>query len=201
MRDRTRFSRKIFLAPKLRKWNKNVPKNGFFEYIEKFCDYVLLNLFYNENLYYLLCSWTDPIFGKTLVPEISAKMFSANQIAGCFNRTYLQNKSMKQSDFFYSDKNSHKLKLIKKILDGRDQKWVWPVWSRDSKIGCIPRMNWRNQLIFCMTVQIQERKKLFQWFLGGPGQKWAWSSGSWDPKIYWISLWIEMVFCTLTVIQ
>ena len=38
---------------------------------------------------------------------------------------------------------------MRKFLDEHGQKWVWPVWSQDSKIG----------------------KKLFQSFLGGPGQK------------------------------
>ena len=33
------------------------------------------------------------------------------------------------------------LKLIKKILGGHGQKWVWPVWSQDSQSGCITRMN------------------------------------------------------------
>ena len=55
----------------------------------------LLNLFFNENLYYLLCSYTNPIFGKFFVPEIWAKMSSANQIAGFFNEPYLHNKSVK----------------------------------------------------------------------------------------------------------
>ena len=32
---------------------------------------------------------------EIFVPEIWAKMFSANQIAGFFNQPYLQNKSMK----------------------------------------------------------------------------------------------------------
>ena len=45
---------------------------------------------FNENLYYYLCSCTIPIFGKILVPEIWAKMFSANQIAEFFNQTYLK---------------------------------------------------------------------------------------------------------------
>ena len=91
--------------------------------------------------------------------------------------------------------------MIRKLLDGHGQKWVWLVWSQDSKIGCISSMNWWNELIFCMVVQIQESKKLFQWFLGEPGQKWAWSVSSWDPKICWISLWIELIFCILTVMQ
>ena len=64
-------------------------------------------------------------------------------------------------------------KLIRKLLDEWGQNWVWPVWSEDSKIGCILRMNWWKKLIFSMAVQIQESKKLFQLFLGGPGQKWV----------------------------
>ena len=36
VRDRTGFSRKMFLPPKLGKWTKNGPKTGFFEFIAKF---------------------------------------------------------------------------------------------------------------------------------------------------------------------
>ena len=72
-----------------------IGKKQFFKYFEKFCHQSLLNLFCNENLYYLLFSCTNPLFGKILVPEIWTKMFSANQIAGFFNQPYLQNKSMK----------------------------------------------------------------------------------------------------------
>ena len=28
-------------------------------------------------------------------------------------------------------------KLIQKFLGGSSQKWVWPLWSQDTKIGCI----------------------------------------------------------------
>ena len=54
-------------------------------------------------------------------------MFSANQIARFFNEPYLQNKSMKESDFLYIDTISCKLKDDQKILSRHDQKWVWPV--------------------------------------------------------------------------
>ena len=82
---RSRFSGKIFFTTRIGrmgpKWAKNLV--------------ILLSLIYNENLYYLLCSCTNPIFEKIFVPEIWAKMFSAIQIAGLFNLPYLQNKSMK----------------------------------------------------------------------------------------------------------
>ena len=73
---------------------KNMPKTVFFELNEKFGHWFLLNLFYSENRYFLLCSCTSPMFAKIFVPEIWARMFSANQIAGYFNQPYLQNKSV-----------------------------------------------------------------------------------------------------------
>ena len=73
-------------------------------------------MIYNENLFYLLCSCANAIFGKIFVPEIYAKMFSANQIAGHFNQPYLQKKSVKLPDFLHVDTNSHKLKVDQKML-------------------------------------------------------------------------------------
>ena len=93
--DRAGFPGKKILPQKLGKWTKNGPKTGFFEFIEKLGHLFVLDLFYNENLYYLLCSCTNTIFGKIFVSEIWAKMSSAYQIAGFFNQPYLQNKSMK----------------------------------------------------------------------------------------------------------
>ena len=114
------FLENNFLPPKLGKWAKNGQKTGFSEYIEKFYQF-LLNLLYNEYVYYLLCSCTNSMFGKILVLEIWTKMFSANQIAGFFNQPYLQNKSMKQPDFLHVDTNLHKLKVDQKIFG-----WAWP---------------------------------------------------------------------------
>ena len=70
-----------------------------------------MNLIYNENLYYLLCFCTNPILGKIFVFEIWAKMFSVSQIAGFFNRPYLQNKSMNWPDFLHHGTSSQKLKV------------------------------------------------------------------------------------------
>ena len=103
-----------FILPKNQE--KGPKQASFYQLIGKFGHQFLLNLIYNENLYYLLCSCTNPIFGKIFVPEIWAKMFSANQIAGFFNQPYLQNKSMKQPDFLDVDKNSHILKVDQKFL-------------------------------------------------------------------------------------
>ena len=74
-------------------------------------------MFYNGNLYYLLCSCTNPIFGKIFVPGIWVKMFSVNQFAEFLNQPYLQNKSMKSPDFLHVNSNSHKLKVDQRILE------------------------------------------------------------------------------------
>ena len=54
--------------------------------------------------------------GKNFVPEIWAKMFSANQITVFFNQPYLQSKLMKQPDFLHVDTNLHKLKVDQKMF-------------------------------------------------------------------------------------
>ena len=157
------FPEKFFLLPKLGKWTKDGRKTGFFEFIEKFCHQSLLNLFYlNENLYYCLCSCLNPIFTKIFVPEIWVKVFSANQIAGFYNQPCFQNKRMNQLDFLDVDTNSQNLKVYQKFFRRHVQKWVWPVWSHDSKIDCISRMSRWNKLVLCMVVEIQESEKLFQ---------------------------------------
>ena len=74
----------------------------------------------------LLCSCTDPMFGKIFVPEILAKIFSANEIVGFFNQPYLQSKSTKQLDFLHVDTNSGKL-----IVDQKCFGWAW------SKMGVV----------------------------------------------------------------
>ena len=48
--DRAGFSREIFFAPKIGKMDQKWTKNGFLDLLKN-----LLNLFYNKNLYYLLC--------------------------------------------------------------------------------------------------------------------------------------------------
>ena len=58
-----------------------------------------------------MLGWTNLIFGKIVVPEISAKMLLGNEIAGFLNQLYLQNKVMKIPDFLHVDTNSLKIKV------------------------------------------------------------------------------------------
>ena len=55
--------------------------------------------FCNENLHYLPRTSSNLIFEKNLVPEIGARMLSANQIAGFLNPTIYSEKMMKQPFF------------------------------------------------------------------------------------------------------
>ena len=90
----------IYFCPKS---GENGPKIGFIGFIGKFSHCIFLNLVYKEISYYLLYSCTNPMLGKNLVPEIWAKMLSANQIAGFLNWLYLQKIEMKSPDFLHVD--------------------------------------------------------------------------------------------------
>ena len=66
-------------ASKISKMDQKIgQKQAFLEFIENIGDEFLL------NLYYLVCSYTNPTFEKILVPEIWAKMFSGNHFEGLF---------------------------------------------------------------------------------------------------------------------
>ena len=67
LRVTARFFGKICFAPKMGKIEKIV----FSEFIKKSIIFIyFLNVLYNESLYRLMCSYTNPVFGKNLVPEI-----------------------------------------------------------------------------------------------------------------------------------
>ena len=113
------FSERFF-APKIGKMDHKWARNRVVWIYWK-----ILSLIFTEFVLY----WKFILFavflhksliGKILVPDIWAKMFSANQIAGFFNQPYLQNKSMKQPDFLHVDTNSYKLKIDWKIFG-----WAW----------------------------------------------------------------------------
>ena len=53
------------------------------------------------------------------------------------------------------------------FLGDHGQKWVWLVWSRDSKINCITKLDWWSKLIFCMLIKSQNAKSWFNDFWVG----------------------------------
>ena len=79
------FAEKKCFAPKIGKMVQKWAQNRVFWIYWK-----LLSLVCTE---FVLCSCTNPIFGKRFISEIWAKMVSANNITGFFNLLYLQNQS------------------------------------------------------------------------------------------------------------
>ena len=63
----------------------NKPKIGLKQNFFNLLKNLVFNLFHNKSLYYLLCSCTNSIFAKNLVPKIYAEILSANQIARFLN--------------------------------------------------------------------------------------------------------------------
>ena len=49
---------------------------------------------------------------------------------------------MKLTDFSRIDTDLQMLKADQNFFGGHDQKWVWPVWSQDSKTEGGSKMNW-----------------------------------------------------------
>ena len=82
--DWAEFSQKKFFCPKI--WEngpKMGQKQGFLNLSKDLVFNFLLNLFYNENLYYLLCSSTNPIFlflGKFLFLRYGPKCSQLNRL-------------------------------------------------------------------------------------------------------------------------
>ena len=62
------------------------PKIGFFVFIGKLSHSFFMIMFYDKDLYYLLYSCTNSIFGGDLVLEIWVEMLLTNQIAGFLNQ-------------------------------------------------------------------------------------------------------------------
>ena len=145
---------------------------------------ILLNLFCNENVYYLLCSCTNSIFRKNLVPEVYAKMLSANQIAWFLNEIFLQSKLSKSglktlkftrmnplqewmdgiNWFLHAGRNSCTLKGDQKFIG---LAWSRIVWSLDSKIDFISKLNKGINWFFACWYKFRKAKNWFNHFWVG----------------------------------
>ena len=64
-----------------------------------------------------------------------------------------------------------KSKVIKNLLGGHDQEWVWRVWSWDSEIDCISKLNIWNKLIFLHTGTKKAKLKVDSMIFGWPLSK------------------------------
>ena len=108
-------------------------------------------MFYNEDLYYLLCSCTNPISGKILVPEIWTKIYSANQIPGFFNQ-HISRTNQWNSPIFHVDTNLHKLKVDWEIF-----------WMGVTRNGC-GQFGHRTLKLAVSQKRIDEMNWLFAWW-------------------------------------
>ena len=72
------------------------------------------------------------LFGKSVIPEIQAKIISATEIAGYLNQAFLQSKLMKRLHFLYVDTNSQKLKVDWKVFGG--------AWSKMSVANLVSEL-------------------------------------------------------------
>ena len=158
-------------------------------------------MFYSENLYYLLCCCTNPIFGKKPVPEIYAKMLSANQIAGFLNILFLQITLMKQPHFLHVDTNSQDLKV--------DWKFFWTdmmrKWCSQSGLWTLKltlSQEWTNRFNCFLTFwyKFTQIKRWLKMFGVGMVKK---KCGQPDDRnlkftVYWrMNRWNKLIFCTL----
>ena len=91
---------------------KKSQKNGFLNLVENW-SLIFLNLFYNESLYYLLCSCAYSIYlGKICFLRYGPKCSQPVRLQEFLNQLYLQNKVMKQPNFSYVGTNSWELKHV-----------------------------------------------------------------------------------------
>ena len=131
-------------------------------------------MFYSENLYYLLCSCTNPIFGKNLFlryrPDISdisdCRIFKST--ISHFSRTNWWNRLL------HFDTTLQKLKV--------DRKFFGWTYSKMGGANLVSGLNlnvsqeWTggiNWLFACYYKFLQFKRQL-KIFWGGHGQKWLW---------------------------
>ena len=111
--------------------HKNGPKIGFFDFIGKFRHQFFLNFNYNENLFYLLNSYANPIFGR------KSGSWDMGQNARPICKIFKSPISLKQGDekfwFFACWYKFIKIKSrLKYIGEIRGQKWVYPLWGHST---------------------------------------------------------------------
>ena len=93
------------------------------------------------KIYIICCFPAKSYIWEKSCSEIWAKVVSANQIPGFVSQPFLQKNLMKQCNSLDVDTNSQKLKVDQKVFGCDGQKCVWPIWSLDSKIDFISRMD------------------------------------------------------------
>ena len=140
-------------------------------------------MFYNENVNYLLCSCTNPIFEKNPIHELLTKILSANKIAGFSKQLIAQKKLIKQPSFFHVNVNVQKSKvdwiflLLDMVKNGCDQSGL-------RTLNLVVSEEWTDVInLFLHGDKNSQKLKVDQKIFGCHGRKWAWPVCSWDSKI------------------
>ena len=116
-------------------------------------------MFYNENIYHLLCSSKNPVFRKIFVPEIWAKIFSGNQIPDFLINHISRTNQWNSLIFLHVDTNSHKLKVDEKIFE-------WP-WSKMGVASLVMGLKWLYLKNECCCCKLRKAKTFFNDFWVG----------------------------------
>ena len=140
-------------------------------------------MFYNENLYYLLCSCTNPILGKILFlryrPKCSQPIRLENFKINYFSRTNRWNSLIFVRWYkFWKIESWSKIFWLGMVKNECGQSGLWILKLTVSQEWAVG-INW----FFCMLVQILANSKVIENFWGGHGQKWVWPVWWWDSKI------------------
>ena len=121
-------------------------------------------MFYNEKLYYLLCSCTNPILGKILFLRYRSKYCQPMRLL------FFQNKLMIQPHFLHVDTNSVKIKSwlknywLGKFENDSGQSGLWTLKLTVSE-------EWADWFFACYADS--QKLKADQKTLGGHSQKWV----------------------------
>ena len=156
---------------------KLAKNRGFFNLKKNFVINFHWILFYNENLYYLLCSCTNPIFGKNLVPEIYANILSANLIA----KSFISPEHINETTSFFAF--CYKFTQIKMQLK------IFRLGMVKNECGKTVHGALKMNLSQKGTDGIKwvggnpEKLKVDSMIWSGCGEKWPWPFSSWERKI------------------
>ena len=131
--DRAGFFGGRFLALELEKMGQ---KWFFLNLLVNLVMAFFQNLIYKESLY--CCFLVQiPYLGKIWFLRYWPKCSSTNQIAEFLNHYVSRTKRWKSLILCMLIQIHGNQKKIETYWFGHGQKWVWPVWSKDSKIGWI----------------------------------------------------------------
>ena len=176
---------------------ENVPKvgqkQGFFNLLEN----MVTNFYWIWSIIkiYIICCVPAqiPYLWKLLFLKYGPKCSQPIRLQGLIN--HISRTNQWNSLIFYMLTQIHiNQKLIKKLAGRGGQRWMWSAWTQGSKLDCISRMTWMEWDDFlhagANSGKLRVVSVIFRWMWSKSG---VWPFSSWVPKIFWMSLWIELM--------